>query len=135
MNFNERKQMRKENFENNIKGYKLIPCESCNGSGYYDYNSNPDCYSCDGTGKERMLIPDLLDIKKLTGETLELEISEGVNMRIYVKNRNCILYRLLGENSHDTNQYKAKLTLNGAGYFIRPLVHHKTYNLKNFKVI
>ena len=53
MTFHERKQARKEYYENYVKGWKLRPCSACNGSGYYDHNGSPDCGSCDGTGEER----------------------------------------------------------------------------------
>lgn len=55
MNFQERKKERTENYEKNIKGWKLKPCTACNGSGYYDNYVNgriPKCGCCDGTGKE-----------------------------------------------------------------------------------
>ena len=53
MTFHERKQKRKEYYENNVKGWELRPCSACNGSGYYDHNDSPECGSCDGSGKER----------------------------------------------------------------------------------
>ena len=53
MTFHERKQARKEHYENNVKGWKLRPCSACNGSGYYDHNDSPECCACDGSGKER----------------------------------------------------------------------------------
>lgn len=53
MDFQERKQLRKENFENNIKGWKERDCIACNGSGYYDHNGSPKCDCCNGTGKEK----------------------------------------------------------------------------------
>ena len=41
--------------------FKIIPkssdkdiyekCLACNGSGYYDHNGSPPCWSCEGTGK------------------------------------------------------------------------------------
>ena len=52
--FAERKAARKEYFENYIKGWKLVKCLACNGSGYYDNNGSPRCSSCDGTGKDRV---------------------------------------------------------------------------------
>jgi len=56
MNFNERKQKRKEYYEKYVKGWKLRPCTACAGSGYYDTSIGgriPKCGSCEGTGKER----------------------------------------------------------------------------------
>lgn len=53
MNFRERKQKRTENYEKNIKGWKLRPCTACNGTGYYDHNGSPKCGACRGTGLER----------------------------------------------------------------------------------
>ena len=53
MTFHERKQARREYYENYVKGWKLRPCSACNGSGKYDHNGSPDCGSCDGSGKER----------------------------------------------------------------------------------
>ena len=53
MTFHERKQARREYYENYIKGWKLRPCSARNGSGKYDHNGSPDCGSCDGSGKER----------------------------------------------------------------------------------
>lgn len=55
MNFQERKNKRKEHFEKNVKGWKERPCLACNGSGYYDHFLNgktPKCGACNGTGKE-----------------------------------------------------------------------------------
>ena len=53
MNFQERKKQRKENFEKNVKGWKLRPCTACHGSGYYDHNGSPKSCACNGTGKEK----------------------------------------------------------------------------------
>ena len=53
MNFQERKQIRKEHFEKYVKGWKLRTCYACNGSGVYDSFNTPKCGSCNGTGKER----------------------------------------------------------------------------------
>lgn len=52
--FQERKAERKEHFEKYVKGWKLVPCTACNGSGRYDHNGSPKCSSCNGTGKERV---------------------------------------------------------------------------------
>lgn len=52
--FYSRKQKRKEYFEKFEKGWKLVKCVACNGSGVYDHNGSPPCGSCDGTGKERV---------------------------------------------------------------------------------
>lgn len=54
MNFHERKKKRSEHYEKYEKGWKLVPCIACNGSGYYDHTNSPECSSCDGTGKERV---------------------------------------------------------------------------------
>jgi DnaJ-class molecular chaperone len=53
MNFQERKEIRKKNYEENIKGWKLQACIACNGSGIYDDDGAPKCGACNGTGKER----------------------------------------------------------------------------------
>ena len=50
--YHQRKQKRKEHFEQNVKGHKQQPCGACNGSGYYDHNGSPKCGACKGTGKE-----------------------------------------------------------------------------------
>jgi len=58
MNFQERKQQRKEYFEKNVKGWKLRVCTACNGSGYYDNYIKgriPKCSGCDGSGREKYL--------------------------------------------------------------------------------
>jgi hypothetical protein len=59
--FHDRKAARKAYFEKCVKGWKLIPCGACNGSGKYDNQIRrhgkwvqPDCSSCDGTGNERV---------------------------------------------------------------------------------
>jgi DnaJ-class molecular chaperone len=49
----DRKEKRKQNYLNNIKGWKERSCISCNGSGYYDHNNRPNCGACNGTGKEK----------------------------------------------------------------------------------
>lgn len=49
----ERKQWRREYYSRFIEGWKLRPCTSCAGSGYYDDNGSPKCGACDGTGKEK----------------------------------------------------------------------------------
>ena len=54
MDFYERKQERKEYFEKYVKGWKLVKCLACNGSGHYDSNGSPKCSNCNGTGKERV---------------------------------------------------------------------------------
>ena len=48
----ERKESRRKKFQKSF-GRKLIRCVACNGSGRYDHNGTPDCWSCDGTGKVR----------------------------------------------------------------------------------
>lgn len=53
MDFKERKRLRTQKFERDIKGWKLRPCTACMGSGHYDHNGSPKCGSCNGTGKER----------------------------------------------------------------------------------
>ncbi len=57
--FQERKDERKAHYEKWIKGWKLIPCGACNGSGRYDtysrrHGGSPPCGACKGTGKERV---------------------------------------------------------------------------------
>jgi hypothetical protein len=60
MNFQDRKKERIENYEKNVKGWKLRPCSACNGSGHYDHNGSPKCGACNGTGKEKYR-PGLLE--------------------------------------------------------------------------
>lgn len=50
----DRKKARTEAFAKNVKGWKLIKCGACNGSGYYDSSRHPECGCCGGTGKERV---------------------------------------------------------------------------------
>lgn len=55
--FHERKKARKEYFERFVKGWKLVTCGACAGSGYYDNcirGRVPKCACCEGTGKERV---------------------------------------------------------------------------------
>jgi len=54
MTFAERKADRKAYFEKWVKGWKLVTCTACNGSGHYDNNDSPACGGCDGTGRERV---------------------------------------------------------------------------------
>lgn len=51
--FKSRKKARTEYYEKYIKGYKLVTCGACSGSGYYDNNNHPKCSMCEGTGKVR----------------------------------------------------------------------------------
>lgn len=51
--FHERKAERIARFEKYVKGWKLVKCTACNGSGYYDNHGSPACSGCDGTGKTR----------------------------------------------------------------------------------
>ena len=50
MDFHERKRLRKEHFEQFVKGWKERPCTACNGIDYY---VSPKCDACNGTGKEK----------------------------------------------------------------------------------
>ena len=55
--YHERKQARTEAFTKGVKGWKLIKCGACNGSGYYDssrHGVTPKCGCCNGTGKEKV---------------------------------------------------------------------------------
>lgn len=55
--FHARKKERTQHFEKYVKGWKLVTCGACNGSGYYDYSRRgrtPKCSNCEGTGKERV---------------------------------------------------------------------------------
>lgn len=54
MTFHERKAERREYFERFVKGWKLVTCSACSGSGRYDNTGSPPCWSCNGTGKERV---------------------------------------------------------------------------------
>ena len=51
--YEERKAIRKERYEKEIKGWKQRPCGACNGSGVYDHNGSPPCGACSGTGREK----------------------------------------------------------------------------------
>ena len=53
LSFQERKEMRKRRFLDEVHGCKLRTCAACNGSGRYDHNGSPKCATCDGTGRER----------------------------------------------------------------------------------
>ena len=48
--FSERKADRIEHFEKYVRGWKLVRCTACSGSGYY---CGGYCGCCDGTGKMR----------------------------------------------------------------------------------
>ena len=48
--FAERKAERAEHFEKSVRGWKLVECTACSGSGRY--RAGP-CGNCDGTGKTR----------------------------------------------------------------------------------
>lgn len=49
-----RKEARRAHYERFVKGWKLVRCVACNGSGRYDHNGSPKCGSCNGTGKMRV---------------------------------------------------------------------------------
>jgi DnaJ-class molecular chaperone len=51
--FHARKEERRRHYEQHVKGWKLRTCTACSGSGYYDNDGSPKCWSCSGTGKER----------------------------------------------------------------------------------
>lgn len=53
MNYQERKQARRDYFWRFVHGWKMRKCTACNGSGHYDSDGSPKCGGCDGTGKER----------------------------------------------------------------------------------
>lgn len=53
LTYQERKQLRRENYEKYHKGWKQRKCTACNGSGRYDHNNSPKCGGCNGSGKER----------------------------------------------------------------------------------
>lgn len=54
MGFIEDKKVRTEYYNNYIKGWKMISCSACSGSGYYDNNGSPKCGGCDGQGKVKV---------------------------------------------------------------------------------
>ena len=54
MSWRSDKTERKEEYEKYVKGWKLVPCTACNGSGHYDHNGSPKCGACEGTGKMRI---------------------------------------------------------------------------------
>lgn len=49
----ERKANRRDYYERYVRGWKLVTCTACNGSGYYDANGSPPCGCCGGTGMMR----------------------------------------------------------------------------------
>lgn len=49
-----RKDARRAHYEKFVKGWRLVTCVACNGSGRYDHNGSPKCGSCKGTGKMRI---------------------------------------------------------------------------------
>lgn len=51
--FAERKAERVRYFEKYVRGWKLVTCTACSGSGYYDSHGSPACSCCGGTGKMR----------------------------------------------------------------------------------
>lgn len=51
--FKSRKEERKAHYEQFVKGWKLITCAACSGSGRYDHNGSPKCGACEGKGKIR----------------------------------------------------------------------------------
>ena len=63
MNFRERKEQRRLHYEKYVKGWKLVTCTACNGSGYYDNYNSPRCGCCGGSGKERR--PPSIQIPKM----------------------------------------------------------------------
>lgn len=53
--FHERKRQRTERFERYVKGWRLVTCGACDGSGRYDHNGTPKCGCCSGAGRVRKL--------------------------------------------------------------------------------
>ena len=47
-----RKEERRKAFQQ-LHGLKLVTCTACSGSGHYDHDRSPKCWSCDGIGKMR----------------------------------------------------------------------------------
>ena len=35
---------------------KWVPCNACNGTGYYDHNGSPPCGACNGSGTMKPII-------------------------------------------------------------------------------
>jgi hypothetical protein len=64
MNFHERKQERKANYEKFVKGWKLVECGACSGSSYY---CGGPCGACDGTGKESISPKELKERQEYRG--------------------------------------------------------------------
>lgn len=54
VDYQARKQARRDYYVQCVHGQKLKPCCACSGSGYYDHNGSPACGSCAGTGKEHV---------------------------------------------------------------------------------
>jgi DnaJ-class molecular chaperone len=50
----ERKEHRRQHFIRFIKGWRLVRCDACNGSGRFDNTGSPACGSCEGAGKVRV---------------------------------------------------------------------------------
>ena len=50
----ERKAARRAHYDRYVRGWRLVMCIACMGSGRYDHNGSPPCSSCEGTGKERV---------------------------------------------------------------------------------
>lgn len=57
----ERKAERREHYERFVRGWRLVTCSACSGSGHYDHNGSPRCGCCDGTGKMRVSPKDYDD--------------------------------------------------------------------------
>jgi len=84
MSFKERKQKRTEDYEKNVKGWKLRPCSSCNGTGYYDHNGSPKCGACRGSGLEKYKPTQhdkLMDIAKAI-EAIGIDKGKGLMEQI-----------------------------------------------------
>lgn len=60
--YHERKAQRRVHYELHVKGRKLVPCGTCNGSGHYDHNGSPPCSSCGGSGRVRETLFDHLNM-------------------------------------------------------------------------
>lgn len=52
--FHERKAERTAVFEREVRGWRLVTCSACNGSGHYDARNSPACSGCNGTGRARV---------------------------------------------------------------------------------
>jgi hypothetical protein len=80
--FHERKAERVEHYEKYVKGWKLVKCGACSGSGYYDSSDGrgrtPKCSACEGEGVERISPREYEQLREFEKY---LELAEGPRIR------------------------------------------------------